>query len=259
MQASRRSPWESGFDDESLPQRLGLYAPFRSFGRHSNDMDVDQHSIPASARKRRRNISSASSDVEPATFQTHTELETNGCVHRSMPTASADIAELKETVSDSKNAYSDMSNHSRGRTEKIYGRKPRRRTREDRYDLKQGNVVEKPRKRKKRHHAPEREGKWRKKSGSGMMHDFSAENIAPKRLTVSPNDEGPHCLLELSALSTDLENSSNQHLRPDCSTRVEHHRQLREKDVSILIFPGAKAVLKRRTQCLISHFLSCLS
>lgn len=150
-------------------------------------MDMDQHSISASARKRRRNIPSTSSDVEPANFKTHTELETNGCVHRSISLASADIAEMKETVSDSNNSYSI---HSRGRTQKVYGRKPRRKTREDRYDLKAGIVDEKPRKRKKRHHAWEREGKRRKKSGSGMMHDFSAKNIAPGRLTVSPIMKG---------------------------------------------------------------------
>lgn len=150
-------------------------------------MDMDQRTIPNSARKRRRYLLSASSDVEPATFQTHVELETNDCLQRSMSSASADIAELKETASHSNNSHSDLSTHG---AEKIYGRKPRRKTREDRYDLKQGKFVEKPRKRKKRHRAQEREGKRRKKSGSAMMHDFSADNIAPKRLTVSPNMKG---------------------------------------------------------------------
>lgn len=197
VQASRRSPWESGLDDENLPQRLGLYAPFRSFGRQSNDMDVDEHSIPASARKRKRNLPSTSSDVEPAVFQTHTELKSNGRLHRSMNPARVDIAELKESVSDSNNGHSDLSTHSRGRSENIYGRKPRRKTREDRYDLKQEIFVKNPRKRIRDNHGRKRDGKRRygkrrKKSGSAMMHEFVAENIAPGRLTVSSKD--PYCL-----------------------------------------------------------------
>lgn len=189
VQASRRSPWEPGLDDENLPQRLGLYAPFRSFGRQSNDMDVDQHSIPASARKRKRNLPSASSDVEPAIFQTHTELKASGRVHRSITSARVDT-ELKESVSDSDNAFS----------ENIYQRKPRRKTRKDRYDLKQDIFVKNPRKRVRESHGRERDGKQRdgksrdgerrdgkrrRKSGSAIMHEFVAENVAPKRLTVS--------------------------------------------------------------------------
>lgn len=209
-------------------------------------MDVDHHSIPASARKRKRNLPSTSSDVEPATFQTHAGLETNGCVHRSLYSESANNAELKESARDSNNSYSDLSTHSRGRTKKTYGRKPRRKTREDRYDLKQDKVIRKPRTQKKRHHARDRAEKWRKKSGSGMMHDFSAENVAPKRLTVSPYDEGPYCLQELSALSADLKNSSNQHLRSDYLTRVERHPHSREKDVSILYLPRRKISAKKK-------------
>ncbi len=205
MQASRKSPWEPGLDDENLPQRLGLYAPFRSFGRQSNDMDVDQQSIPASARKRKRNLPSASSDVEPAIFQTHTGLKTNGRVHRNITSARV-ATELKESVSESDKTFS----------ENIYERKPRRKTREDRYDLKQDIFVKNPRKRIIESHGRERDGerrngKRRKKSGSAIMHEFVAENIAPKRLTVSSKDL--YCLQELLASSTDLENSSNQELR----------------------------------------------
>lgn len=163
-------------------------------------MDVDHNAIPASGRKRKRNVPSTSSDVEPATFQTHAGLETNGCVHRSIDSGSANNAELKETVRDSNNSYpDDLSTQSCGRTGKTYGRKPRRKTREDRYDLKEDKVIRKPRTPKKSHYARERAEKRRKKSGSGMMHDFSAKNVAPKRLTVSPYDEGPYCLQELSA------------------------------------------------------------
>ena len=210
-------------------------------------MDMDHHTIPASARKRKRNVPSTSSDIEPATFQNHAGFETNGCVNRSIYSASANNAELKETVRDSNNSYpDDLSTHSCGRAGKTYGRKPRRKTREDRYDLKEDKVIRKPRTQKKRHHSRERAEKRRKKSGSGMMHDFSAENVAPKRLTVSPYDEGPYCLQELSALSTDLKNSSNQHLLSDCLARVERHRQLREKDVSILYLPRRKIRAKKK-------------
>lgn len=198
-------------------------------------MDVDQHSIQASARKRKRNLPSASSDIEPAMFQTHTKLKTSDCVRRRMTSASVDIAELKESVSGSNDGYSDVSTHSRRSSENIYRRKPRRKTREDRYDLKS---VENPPKKPKNNHGRERDGKRRRKSGSAMMHEFFAENVAPTRLTVSSKD--PYCLQELIASSTDLENSSNQPLHSDSLARVEPHRLLREKDVSILYLSTRK-------------------
>lgn len=200
VQASRRSPWEPGLDDENLPQRLGLYPPFRSFGRQSNDMDVDQYSIPALARKRKRNFPSASSDVEPAIFQAHTKLKTNGNVHRSITSARVDT-ELEESVSESDDASSVT----------IGERKPRRKTREDRYDLKQDIFFKNPSKSKRireSSHGGERDGKRRdrkrrdekrrdgersdgkrkKKSGSTIMHEFNSKNIAAPRLTVSLKD-----------------------------------------------------------------------
>lgn len=157
-------------------------------------MGVDQHSTPASARKRKRNLPSASSDVEPAIFRTHTKLKTNGRGHRSITSARVDT-ESEESVSDSDNALS----------ENIYKRKPRRKTREDRYDLKQDIYVKNPRKRIRKSHGREidgkrrdgkrrdgerrdgerRDGKRRKKSGSTIMHEYIAKNIATKRLTVS--------------------------------------------------------------------------
>lgn len=177
-------------------------------------MDVDQHSIPASARKRKRNLPSASSDVEPAIFQTHTKHKNNGHVRRSRSSAREDIAELKESVSDSNNGHSELSAHSRGRSENIYKRKPRRKTREDRYDLKQDKSVKHRKKKwhkRKENQGRDREGRRRKKSGSALMHEFVAENVVPKRLTVSSKDS--YCLQELLASSTDLENSSQHQLR----------------------------------------------
>lgn len=203
VQASRRSPREPRLDDENLPHRLGLYAPFRSFGRQSNDMDVDQYSIPALARKRKRNLPSASSDVEPAIFHAHTKLKTHGRVQRSITSARVDT-ELEESVSDSDSALA----------ENIYERKPRRKTREDRYDLKQDIFVKNPsnikrtrdshgggrdgrrsngkQSNRKRSNGKRSDGKCRKKSGSTIMHEFVSKNIAPQRLTVSSKELDCH-------------------------------------------------------------------
>lgn len=161
-------------------------------------MDVDHHSNPTSARKRKRNLLSTSSDVEPAIFQNHTKLKTNGRVHRSITSIRVNT-ESEESVSDSDNALS----------ENIYKRKPRRKTREDRYDFKQDIYVKNPRKRIRKSHGREidgkrrarkrragerrngerrdeerRDGKRRKKSGSAIMHEYVAKNVAAKRLTV---------------------------------------------------------------------------
>lgn len=63
---------------------------------------------------------------------------------------------------------------------KTYGRRPRRKTRDDRYNLKQGKGTAPPRVTK--------EGKRKKcrkqKSASNLLKNFSADNVGAERLTV---------------------------------------------------------------------------
>lgn len=173
--------------DENLPQVLGLYAPFRSFGREKTDMDMNKDPV-RSSRKRKRKHSSVSSYLEPATFVVRTEVGDIGCDKNKAPVSQGFNAKLDENTSQS----SPSSPHTSPikpippkKLNKDYERRPRNRTRENRYEMKQKEEVKK-RKKKKDECAPkkERKRKRKEKSGAALMHGFTAQNVAHDRLTV---------------------------------------------------------------------------
>lgn len=163
--------------DEVLPQVLGLYAPFRSFGQEKTDMDMDKN-VARSNRKRKRRHSSVSSYLEPATFAGHTEVGDDGCHHMKAPVSQGLNAELSPDTSVIKSIPQAKPN-------KAYERKPRHKTRENRYELKQVKEA-KTRKKKKHEGAPKKERKRKRmeKSGASLLHNFTAQNVAHDRLTV---------------------------------------------------------------------------
>lgn len=163
--------------DEVLPQVLGLYAPFRSFGQEKTDMDMDKN-VARSNRKRKRRHSSVSSYLEPATFAGHTEVGDDGCHHMKAPVSQGLNAELSPDTSVIKSIPQAKPN-------KAYERKPRHKTRENRYELKQVKEA-KTRKKKKHEGAPKKERKRKRmeKSGASLLHNFTAQNVAHDRLTL---------------------------------------------------------------------------
>lgn len=72
---------------------------------------------------------------------------------------------------------------------KQYGRRPRHKTKDDKYEVKQpGRKSEKHKGKKEKRDAKAKQGKKRKRkerSGDALMHTFSAPNVAQDRLTVS--------------------------------------------------------------------------
>ena len=61
-----------------------------------------------------------------------------------------------------------------------YERRPRHKTKEDKYELKHGNERKRPEKQKSSSRRQSRNAK----TGATLLHNFTAENVASKRLTV---------------------------------------------------------------------------
>ena len=178
-------------DEPGLAEKLGLHAPFRTFRDRSDDEDVNLDALRR-PRKRRRRRSSTGSYLEPAEIEEQIDLES-------------------DAGSPSKEAMNRGSRriHSKSRAEHLpessvatpqiletpaecYVRRPRHKTRADRYELKEGNGD----RRKEKSKLNERESKDKKhkklkrkaKLGEAIMHDFSAQNVSHDRLTVSSGD-----------------------------------------------------------------------
>lgn len=173
-------------DGLGLAERMGLHAPFRTFKDHSDD---NIHEAQIGPRKRRCNRSSTSSYLEPAAandlsdnghdrpnhttkLRTITGPSLNNRGRNNSPTASHD-SEMLPSPKKLLNSYE---------------RRPRHKTRPDRYELKENGRQRKdtkqdakkyPEKKKRKKH------QRKEKTGAALMHDFAAQNVAHGRLTVS--------------------------------------------------------------------------
>ena len=65
-----------------------------------------------------------------------------------------------------------------------YERRPRHKTREDRYELKDGTRDKKKVAKKDSQEKKQKKHKRREKSGAALMHSFTAQNVSHDRLTV---------------------------------------------------------------------------
>ena len=167
----------SGPRPDKTATSLGLDAPFRSFDYKANDADplLDAEDP---VRKRRRCISSSSSYLETARAVDHRQAQRVDHERLSKSKVNRNIRDDGDSASQSDSVVSIPE-----KPPKNYERKLRHKTREDRYKLKQdGSGKEKmarksnPSKKKKR--------KQNVKSGTALMLDFSAQNVAQDRITV---------------------------------------------------------------------------
>ena len=168
-------------------ERLGLHAPFRTFKDHS-DHDISE--VQDRPRKRRHSRSSTSSYLEPAAASDVSDTASGHPGHGTMQRAALSRPALgSRGKHNSPTAYQGLEIlPSPEKLYKSYERRPRRRTRKDHYELKGADrdsgkankAVRKDRvvKGQKKH-------KRKEKSGATLMHDFTAENVAHDRLTVS--------------------------------------------------------------------------
>lgn len=164
-----------------------MHAPFRSFG-NGDDFEDLRASRSGRARKRCRSPSSASSILEPAAlpFQPLTDK-----VNRKASSKHKRGDRHDDATSQSSSEPSQQSSDtfvSPEKPVKTYERRSRHKTKEDRYELKQNKAAVKHERekkdRKKAKAKKERNLKLHKKSGTALVHDFAAQNVAQDRLTV---------------------------------------------------------------------------
>ena len=170
---------------EELPlaERLGLHAPFRNLDIRYGDEDIDASDL-GQARKKRQRRSSSSSALEyaPASHSS-IDIDSDG-IHGEVPSQveSSRVGTDKQQTVHSK----VVASSSPVRPEQLYERRPRRKTRKDRYELKESSGRERKNQSKKEG-TEERNPKRRKrkeKSGATLLQTFSAGNVASDRLTV---------------------------------------------------------------------------
>ena len=178
-----------GSERINLAEHLGLHAPFRTFRDPSNS-EVDLNDLSRRPKRRRRE-SSPYSPLEPAEIndvdESNNAVVSPAGVSRSRKKARKHAENEAENLSGD-SPKSTVTLPSPKRPTKSYERRPRHKTREDRYDLKEHkDTIRKERSSKK--DGVERKLKSRKrkdKSGAALMHDFAPQNVSNDRLTVSP-------------------------------------------------------------------------
>lgn len=174
--------------ERDVAQRLGLHAPFRNFRDGSEVDEYDLNELSRS-RKRRRRESSTNSYLEPVTFDDPMSIDGN---NRHPPMSVLDNKKLmscpKIFSERSTRSPSSRASSTSRRLAISYEKRPRRKTREDRYELKAVNKNQKKGKEKpseKGHKSKNHKKSRRKeKSGTALMHDFTAHNVNNDRLTV---------------------------------------------------------------------------
>ena len=168
-------------------EQLGLHAPFRTFKDHS---DHDISDVKYRPRKRRRSRSSTSSYLEPAAAIDVSDTASGHPGHATMQRAAHSGPALgNRDKHNSPTAGQGLEIlPSPEKLLKSYERRPRRRTRKDHYELKGVDRVggkTKQAARKDREVKKQKKHNHKEKSGATLMHDFTAENVAHDRLTVS--------------------------------------------------------------------------
>jgi hypothetical protein len=140
---------------------------------------------PPRHRKRQRS-SSTSSYLEPAVFDhlmagagddTRKRRNSHGRQQHSINTKHERHQESPASESDG----SSESQATLAQQSCLYERRPRHKTKEDRYELKQEKERKRPKKDKNK---STRRQSRSAKTGASLLHDFRAKNVASERLTV---------------------------------------------------------------------------
>ena len=174
-------------DHIGLAERLGLHAPFRTFPDHGKDDHLEKHN-PSDSRKRGRRLSSSSA-LEPAGGHLGRNHSHGEARHKE---GSANHYERRRPSSrldhEAADSASDAASSSK-KPPKSYERRPRHKTKGDKYTVKKPSTKAEKRKRKKGETSGARKQnkkrKRKERSGDALLHTFSAPNVTQDRLTVS--------------------------------------------------------------------------
>ena len=186
----RRQPKDTTVKSSSLglAERLGLHAPFRVFKEH-NDEDINE--AQHHSRKRRRGRSTTSTDLRPpaANDPVNNKHDRPSFLTTTRPAKMQPALNNRDENSPpTASQGSDMNLQSPEKLAQSYKRRPRHKTRLDRYEFK-GNDgrSKKPEQAMERDQGKKKQKKHKRKekSGAPLMHDFAAQNVAHDRLTVS--------------------------------------------------------------------------
>ena len=172
--------------DPGFAELLGLHPPFRTFRVQGEDILVDQED-PIRIRRRKRKASSTISYLEPAVVDELTDAEDG----KWTPYERERISRLPPCDGNgelkSASGFLQRPDQTTALPEKpaeSYERRPRRKTREDRYELKDGARDRKKVAKKDSQEKKQKKHKRREKSGAALMHNFTAQNVSHDRLTV---------------------------------------------------------------------------
>ena len=172
--------------DPGFAESLGLHPPFRTFSLQSEDTLLHQED-PLRTRKRKRKASSTISYLEPALVDELTDAENakwkshERAGTRRLPPSDGD-GELRSLCGLL--GRPDQTTVLPEKPAESYERRPRHKTREDRYELKDGTREKKKVANKESQEKKQKKHKRREKSGGALMHNFTAQNVAHDRLTV---------------------------------------------------------------------------
>ena len=179
---SQPKPGHPGFADS-----LGLHAPFRIFGYPQEEVrEKPKHSVHK--RTRKRNASSTTSYLEPAVVDRLIEVE---CDDRSvhlegrLRTPSRSGGDGNVGLSSRPLQKFQEAITSPGKPVEAFERRPRHKTRADRYELKESTRQRKKPDKNNEEDKKRKKHKRKEKSGAALMHDFTAHNISHSRITVS--------------------------------------------------------------------------
>ena len=171
-------------NQRNLAERLGLHAPFR----HMEAAQIAKEtalSLDADRRHKRRRTSSEISYLEPAiTKKSHEPRkygeEKHHKLHRSIR-RHGDDSDVMEVYSDTDKSSTSVAS-SLERPSRAYMRRLRHKTKDDKYNVHQEKIARRQKEKKERTRTKHRH---RERSGTTLLQNFSASNVAQDRLTVS--------------------------------------------------------------------------
>ena len=168
----------SKVNEPPIANSNGLHAPSRA-PRNRDDYGHTGANVHHPSRKRRYESSATSSSLEYATASTRSVSScSDGTSQRN---SRQSHTKMPEAIDNSIKPSSSPKPVDRS-----FERRPRRKTREDRYELKESK--DKRRKKESKSQPTRDKGsrrrKRKEKSSANLMHEFSAENVSSERLTV---------------------------------------------------------------------------
>lgn len=172
-------------DNYALADRLGLRAPFRTRGSECDGRETNAINSVRPA-KRRKSVSTPSSTLQPAPTIDLTGRPIEEGLTTKNPKSSRQARKLSQVEDSSSSSSTEFKGalKSLEKPVKSFQKRPRHKTHEDRYKLKEdGGSRPKPNDRRTGL-SNRKKRKPKEMTGAALLHEFTAKNVANERLTV---------------------------------------------------------------------------